>query len=94
MAGKVVSFRVSDPLMQRLDKLAQETKRDTSTLAHEALADYLARQDEQSAAIDEAVLAANSGEFISNEAMTAWLESWGSDNELPPPEIDIRKPRR
>lgn len=94
MAAKVVSFRVSDPLMQRLDKLAQVTKRDTSTLAHEALADYLARQDEQAAAIDEAILAADSGEFISNEAMTKWLASWGTDQELSPPEVDIRKHRR
>ena len=27
------------------------------------------------------------GRVISHEAMTAWLLSWGTPNELPPPEI-------
>jgi predicted transcriptional regulator len=27
--------------------------------------------------------------FISDAAMTAWVESWDTDNELPPPEPDI-----
>jgi predicted transcriptional regulator len=26
------------------------------------------------------------GRFISHEAMKRWLLSWGTDNELPPPE--------
>jgi predicted transcriptional regulator len=28
----------------------------------------------------------DAGQFISNEAMTRWLRSWGTPNELPPPE--------
>jgi RHH-type rel operon transcriptional repressor/antitoxin RelB len=47
--------------------------------------------DGQESAIDEAVLAADKGEFISHEAICAWLNSWGSDHELPPPEVDILK---
>jgi predicted transcriptional regulator len=28
------------------------------------------------------------GRVISNEAMNAWLDSWGTDNELPPPKCE------
>ena len=40
--------------------------------------------DEQAWAEGEADIAA--GRVISHEAMTAWLQSWGTPNELPPPE--------
>jgi predicted transcriptional regulator len=37
------------------------------------------------AAIEEA----EKGIFISEEAIDRWVESWGTENELPPPEPDI-----
>ena len=37
---------------------------------------------------------ADKGAFISSEAMQRWIESWGTDNEQPPPEPDVfLKPR-
>lgn len=27
----------------------------------------------------------DAGRFVSHEAVMRWLESWGTDNELPPP---------
>lgn len=35
------------------------------------------------------MIEAEKGIFISEEATTRWVESWGTDNELPPPEPDI-----
>jgi predicted transcriptional regulator len=40
-------------------------------------------------AIIEAFKEADKGEFISSEAMHKWVNSWGNDDELPAPEIDI-----
>lgn len=37
----------------------------------------------------EAVAEADKGVFISEEKMTAWFESLGTDNELPEPEPDV-----
>lgn len=34
----------------------------------------------------EAIADIEAGRFISHEAMKRWLESWGTENELPPPE--------
>jgi len=38
-----------------------------------------------SEAIDESLAQVERGETISAEAVDEWLESWGTDNELPPP---------
>lgn len=40
--------------------------------------------------IDAAVKEADEGIFISQAAMNAWVDSWGTDNELAPPKPDIR----
>jgi predicted transcriptional regulator len=39
--------------------------------------------------MDERIAEADKGIFISAEAMHRWVESWGTENELPPPEPDI-----
>ena len=42
-------------------------------------------------ALKRAKLEAEKGEFISHEAMGAWINSPGTDEELPVPEIDVFK---
>ena len=39
--------------------------------------------------IREAIAEADKGFFVSEEKMTAWFESLGTDNELPFPEPDV-----
>ena len=48
--------------------------------------------DDVDDAADEAAMLegeadAAAGRVISNEAMTAWLLSWGTSDELPPPQV-------
>ena len=40
-------------------------------------------------AIQKAKKEADKGVFISHEAMDKWLDSWGTENELPAPKADI-----
>ena len=45
--------------------------------------------------VEERIAEADKGVFISSEAMLHWIESWGTENELPPPEPDVfLKPHR
>lgn len=37
-------------------------------------------------AISEGLADADAGRLVPNEEVKAWVESWGSDNELPPPQ--------
>jgi hypothetical protein len=43
--------------------------------------------DPAEAADAEAMADYKAGRFISHESMRAWILSWGTDNELPCPEI-------
>lgn len=83
---KALTVRVPKHDLERLDALAQSTNRSKSGLASEALTAYLAEQERQIAAIREAVEDADAGAVpIPHEAVVAWLRSWGTANELPPP---------
>ncbi len=42
-------------------------------------------EEAEERAIEEAEADIAAGRVISNEAMTRWLLSWGTPNELPPP---------
>ena len=44
-----------------------------------------------SSTLKKAKQEADKGEFISHEAMGAWIKSLGTDEELPAPEVDIFK---
>jgi hypothetical protein len=58
-------------------------------------ASFLRRSEAERGLIEERIAEADKGVFISAEAMHRWIESWGTDNELPPPEPDIfPEPRR
>lgn len=37
------------------------------------------------AAVEEGIAEADAGLFVSFEKVAAWLESWGHEDELPPP---------
>ncbi len=39
-------------------------------------------------ALDNAEADVRAGRLISHEATSRWLRSWGTPNELPPPECD------
>ena len=42
------------------------------------------------AEIDAAVAEAEAGVFVSAEAIHAWMETWETEREAPPPEPDTR----
>lgn len=63
--------------------------------SHRDYASFLRRSETERRLLKERIAEADKGVFISAEAMHRWIESWGTDNELPPPEPDVfLKPRR
>jgi RHH-type rel operon transcriptional repressor/antitoxin RelB len=94
MPKSVLSVRVPDALHEELAALSKATQRSQSFLVEQALSEYVRRQAWQVKAIDEAIAEADARGTISGEAIEAWLASWGSDEELPPPLPDTRDPSR
>jgi predicted transcriptional regulator len=80
-----ITIRVDRAVKERLEIVARRMKRSKSFIAGEAIQEYLAVQDWQDARIREALAAVERGEVIANDDVVEWVESWGTDNELPVP---------
>ncbi|HTO85002.1 MAG TPA: ribbon-helix-helix protein, CopG family [Methylomirabilota bacterium] len=81
-----VTARVSRELKAKLDLLARQTNRSEAELANEALAAYVDVQAWHAAEIERSLAEVRAGaEGVPHDRIVAWLESWGTDDELPPP---------
>lgn len=89
-ASETFSVRLSVETKRELEEYAQATQRSSAFIVKEAVEAHLAERRAYLAAIEEAVREADeSGEFVSWEATQKWMRSWGTPDELPPPEPDI-----
>src|SRR5438105_4979536 len=79
------SVRLRPETKKRLSKLARASGRSANLLISEAVDSYVADQERMLADIRKADRQIESGHFIRNEDMKAWLLSWGTADELPYP---------
>ena len=87
-----MSIRIDDTLKARLDQAAKAEERSLSYIAQKAITSYLDSRDHRQATILKAYQEARTEKaFISGEAMNAWVESWDTDHELPPPLADLHR---
>ncbi len=83
------SMRLEATLKTRLEDEAKRRDRTASFVANRAIRLYFDELDRTHRELEEAFAEADKGVFISGEAVQKWMESWGTDHELPPPEPDI-----
>lgn len=91
MGSKPFSLRLTEDVKEDLDYVSAKTKLSASSIAIEAIGNDVAVRATRMRMIEEANEEARKGEFISQASMEAWVDSLGTDNELPPPEPDIFK---
>ncbi len=89
MTTERLSLRIDADLKKNLEREAKREERSTSYLAVKAIEAMLRDRAEKRAAIHTAIMEADEGAFISQDAMDAWISSWDTDSELPPPKPDI-----
>lgn len=80
-----LSVRLAPDLKRRLARLAKASGHSSNFLMAEALANYILDQERMRDEIRHAEVEAEAGHYVSQAAMRAWLLSWGTDHELPPP---------
>lgn len=88
MATTTITIRLPVTVKRRLDRLARSTARSRSFLAADAIAGYLRSQEWQLQRICEGLSDLKAGRVIPHQEVEKWLESWGSEHELPPPKCD------
>ncbi|MBM4201379.1 MAG: ribbon-helix-helix protein, CopG family [Gammaproteobacteria bacterium] len=84
-----VGVKLDNEIRDRLKALSELKHRSAHWIMREAIREYLDREEEierRNLEADEAWEEyRRSGKGVSDEAMTAWLDSWGTDKEGPCP---------
>lgn len=84
-----ISLRLDPKVKIKLEKQAKFTDRSMSYVAQEAIKEFLEAKEREIKIIEQALLEADKGEFISDEKMSTWVNSWDTENELPSPNVDV-----
>ena len=79
------SIRLKPETKKRLARLAKASGRSSNFLISDAVESYVADQERIVAEIRRADRQVKSGHYVKHEDMKAWLLSWGTEHELPPP---------
>lgn len=86
----VTTVRLPPETEQQLDALAQKLDRSKGWLINQALKEYVERQRLEQVRWREtleAIEVASQGRVIAADQVHDWLKSWGTEDELPPPEV-------
>ncbi len=85
-----MGVKLDEETCARLKSLGAIKRRSAHWLMKEAILEYLDKQEAIEARNRDADEAwreyQSTGQFVSNDAMTAWFDAWGTDSEGPPPE--------
>ncbi len=85
MPTETFTIRVDSKVKKRLEKIAKTTGRSRSFLAAEALAGYVELNEWQIKGVKEAQASMRRGEGIPGEEVERWMQSLGTEHELPRP---------
>ncbi|MBZ5573470.1 MAG: CopG family ribbon-helix-helix protein [Acidobacteriia bacterium] len=80
-----LSIRLKPEIKKRLAKLAMASGRSSNFIISDAVESYVADQERMLAEVRQADRQVQAGHYVRREDMKAWLLSWGTDHELPPP---------
>lgn len=92
MATSPYTIRIDETLKKALEYEAALDERPPAQLAVRAIRAMVEARRAKRDAITAALRDAENGQFISSEAMFAWIDSWDSNNEGPEPSVDIKAP--
>ena len=83
-----MTLRLDDETSDRLTALAGATDRSKAYLATQALKLFLENNEWQAQQIKQAVTEADDAgpdQFVDNDSVIAWMETWGTKHEHDPP---------
>jgi predicted transcriptional regulator len=85
MAQTSILVQLDEAVQARLAALADARQQPVSDVAAEVIATYLAPDSWEHKHIRAGLAELEEGKGISNERVMEWLDSWGTDSELPAP---------
>jgi predicted transcriptional regulator len=92
MGANPIAIKLDAETKQRLEKLAEAKKRTPHYLMKEAVKDYVEREERAEELRKETLerwdAYTTSGEHVNNEAVMAWLDTWGREGEAERPSCE------
>ena len=92
MSQTTMGVKLDEDTRDRLKALAEARRRSAHWLVKEAIDQYLKREEQIEQRNREADAAweeyQRTGQFVSHEAMRAWLDTWGTDQEGACPDLE------
>ena len=85
METKVLTAHVPIALARKVDALAAKLERPRGWVVKQALAAWVAQEEERHHMTLEALADVDAGRVIDHQAVQAWADSLGSKKPLPPP---------
>lgn len=86
----VTTVRLQPDIELDLQRVIHSTHRSKNWLINQAIREFIDRQNLEQQRWNETLQAIESvaqGKVVTGERVTAWLQSWGTDKELQPPEV-------
>ena len=80
-----LTVRIDSAIKDRLESLADATKRSKSSLAAEGIEAFVELEERQIAGIKKAMASLDRGLGVTHQDVEAWIASLGTDDELPVP---------
>lgn len=88
-AIRPVAIKINEDIKARVKRLAEARHRTSHWMMREAITLYVEREERREAFRQDTLTAweeyRTTGLHATAEEVNAWLESWGTDNELPAP---------
>jgi predicted transcriptional regulator len=86
----VTSVRLQPEIENPLEALSKKLDRSKSYLINQAIKEFLAKkslEEKRWGETLEAIDSIKSGTLVEEKEVIDWLESWGTENELTPPNL-------
>ena len=86
----VTSVRLQPEIENPLEKLAKKLDRSKNYIINQAIREFIERSSLDEKRWNEtldAIASVKSGHLIAEHPVNEWLDSWGTENELPPPKL-------
>jgi predicted transcriptional regulator len=87
---RVVTAHVPVSMANKLGLIAERMERSKGWIVKQALADWIAREEEQDRLTREALADVDAGAVIDHQAVLAWADSLDSDQALQVPAPELR----
>jgi predicted transcriptional regulator len=80
-----ITLQIDENLRDRLESLAEDSRKPSGVLAEEALRSYVDTRSWEIAKLKRAIREADELGTVPDEEVEAWMLSWGTEHELPMP---------